>query len=217
MEALHDPDERDAVAHELPLWPWIKEGDTDVFWWEKSGKPTDVEPGDHLLHMVQFANADFTRDANHFMRKDFESKITLFPMFDSATIGESIALDKIHKRNYDTMEDCVMEIEELKDELATIIHDQTTGGRDRWDTPEVKLPGNRKGRLRKDRYSALLMANMICHVMENELEGIQHTFAGGFAGERGGPRSMNQDMYVGPNHIVSKMNTGAYGKAVIRR
>lgn len=216
MEALHDIAEFDAVRGERAIWPYIKQGDSDVFWWEKSGKPTDGEPGLHILHMVQFAQADFTRDANHNMRKDFESKITLFPYFDSATVSESISLDKIHGREYDTLEDCVVEIEELKDELATIIHDQTSGGRDRWDTPEVKLPGNKKGRLRKDRYSALLMANMVAYVMDNQLPGVTHTFVGGFAGEKRGPRAGGGKMYVGPGHIVAQMNTGAYGKAVRR-
>jgi hypothetical protein len=216
MEALHDVAEYDSSKGERAIWPYIKQGETDVFWWEKSGKPTDGEPGLHILHMVQFAQADFTRDANHNMRRDFESKTTLFPYFDPATVSEAISLDKIHGREYDTLEDCVVEIEELKDELATIIHDQTTGGRDRWDTPEVKLPGNKKGRLRKDRYSALLMANMVAHVMDNELPGVTHTFVGGFAGENRGPRAGGGKMYVGPSHIVSKMNTGAYGKAVRR-
>ncbi len=217
MEALHDPDEFDPMT-EQALWPWIKQGETDVFWWEKSGKPTDVESGNHLLHMVQFAQADFIRDANHGMRKDFESKITLFPKFDPVTVSEAISLDQIHGREYDTLEDCVVEIEELKDELVTIIHTQTTSGRDKWDTPEVKLPGNKKGRLRKDRYSALLIANMIARVMTHELKGVQHEFVGGFAGQKPGPRASDGTMYVGPNHIVSKMNAGAYyGKAVHRK
>jgi hypothetical protein len=217
MEALHDPAEYDVKKGEGPLWPWMKQGETDVFWWEKSGKPTDVEAGNHLLHMVQFAQADFTSRANHNMRKDFESKITLFPFFDPATVSEAISLDQIHSREYDTLEDCVMEIEELKDELSTIVHTQTTGGRDHWDTPEIKLPGNKKGRLRKDRYSAILIANMICSVMDNKLEGIQHVFVGGYAGQKHGPIARDGEMYIGPANLVSQMNTGAYGKAVIRR
>lgn len=55
----------------------------------------------------------------------------------------------------------LFEIEELKNELAIITHTKTTNGRDRWDTPETKLPNGKKGRLRKDRYSSLLMANYI--------------------------------------------------------
>ncbi len=217
MEALHDPDEYDASKGERPLWPWIRRGSNDVFWWEAADKPSDIEPGLHILHMVNFANADFTRDANHFMRKDFESKVTLFPYFDPVTISEAISLDKVHQRTYDTLEDCVMEIEELKDELATIQHTQTPAGRDKWDTPEIKMPGNKKGRMRKDRYSALVIANMIAHVMDHELPGpVQHEFVGGYAGQHRGPRASSGKLYVGPDHVVSKMNKGVYGRGVRR-
>ncbi len=55
----------------------------------------------------------------------------------------------------------MLEIEELKNELVLIEHSRTPNGRDKWDTPQVKGIGAKKGRLRKDRYSALLMANMV--------------------------------------------------------
>ena len=58
----------------------------------------------------------------------------------------------------------IIEIEELKNELTTIVMTQTSTGpnaRDRWDTPEIKLQNGKKGRLRKDRYSSLLIANMM--------------------------------------------------------
>jgi len=217
MEALRDEDECDHEKNERFLWPWIKRGDKDVFWWEKADKPTDGEPGHHILHAVQFANADFTQEANHGMRKDFESKITIFPYFDPATISEAISLDKIRGRDYDTLEDCVMEIEELKDELATISHTQTNSGRDKWDTPEIKLPGNKKGRLRKDRYSALLIANIIARVMDNNLPGVQHEFVGGFVGQKRTAISSSSRMYTGPDHLVSGLQASSYGKAVVRR
>ncbi len=211
MEALHDPSEYEPNT-ERPLWPWVRQGDKDVFWWEKPDKPTDGESGLHILHMVQFANADFMRDSNHGLRKDFESRIVIFPFFDTATIGEAISLDKLYNRQFDTMEDCVMEIEELKDELATIIHTQSAGGRDRWDTPEVKLPGNKKGHLRKDRYSALIIANMVARVMDNQLQGVQYSPAGAYVGQkkigRDGP------MYVGPQQYITKM--GATGRCLTR-
>jgi hypothetical protein len=212
VEALHD--ESLIEDGELPIWPYIKRGDNDVFWWEDDNKPTDGLPGLHILHLVQFANADFTREANHGMRKDFENKYTLFPYFDSVTVSEALHIDKIQGREYDTLEDCVMEIEELKDELSTIIHEQTLGGRDKWDTPEVKLPGNRKGRLRKDRYTALLIANTICHVIANPLPGIQYQTAGGFVGQKRKPKSSR--MYIGPEHLVSHMNS-IHGRGVVRR
>ena len=65
-------------------------------------------------------------------------------------VGNSEAL-----KLYDTLEDTAMEIEELKDELSTIVMTITTAGRERWNTPEVKLGSGKKGRMRKDRYSAL--------------------------------------------------------------
>jgi hypothetical protein len=207
METLHDKNELD--LGELPLWPYVKQGDDDVFWWEDKEKPTDREVGRHILHMIQFAKADWTVKANHGLRKDFETKAALFPFFDAPTLGVAASQDKILGREYDTLEDCVMEIEELKDELTTIIHDQTTGGRDRWDTPEVKLPGNKKGRLRKDRYSALVIANMIARTMIHGPSLPAHQFVGGFVGQSN-YKSKGQQMYVGPDHIVGKIDPSAY-------
>lgn len=213
MEALHDPDQM--KEGEIPLWPWIKQGDEDVFWWEEKEKPTDGEAGLHILHLCQFAKPDFTYEANHGLRKDFEDKTLLFPKFDSVTIELALQQDKLRKREFDTLEDSVVEIEELKDELATIVHDQTPSGRDRWDTPEVKLPGNKKGRLRKDRYSALLLANIVARVMVHKLAGFSYQFAGGFVGQKTGATSGR--MYAGPEHIVTRMQGGHYGRGVFRR
>ena len=96
-----------------------------------------------------------------------------------------------------------MEIEELKDELSMIIMTQTVSGRDKWDTPEVKTAGGKKDRLRKDRYSSLIMANM-------SARGIRRTppahvydttgdFAGGIRGDTSGPS------YVGPSWFTEGM------------
>jgi hypothetical protein len=213
MEALHDKDQKE--EEEYFIWPYRKQGDKDVFWWEEKDKPTDGEAGRHILHMVQFAKADFTANANHALRKDLESKVVLFPRFDSVTLGEAYTQDKLLNREFDTLEDCVMEIEDLKDELATIEHTQTPSGRDKWDTPEVKLPGGKKGRLRKDRCSALLIANYLCHVMEHELEGQPHQWKGGFAGQPKSKKAKTGQLYTGPDHIVKQMN-GLYGRGVSR-
>ena len=133
MEALHDKDKIE--EGELPIWEIID---------DNKEKDTDGNPGLHILEMCQFAKADWLGEANHGMRKDFEDKVLLFPFFDAVSLGIAASEDKIEKRMYDTLEDCVMEIEELKDELSMIIMSQTTSGRDKWDTPEVKLPGGRK-------------------------------------------------------------------------
>ena len=192
IEALHDKDK--IQEGELAIWPTID---------EKKEKDTDGEPGLHIVEMIQFAKADWVGEANHGLRKDFEDKTVLFPYFDSATLGLAISDDKLKDRIYDTLEDCVMEIEELKDELSMIIMMQTTSGRDKWDTPEVKLPGGRKDRLRKDRYSSLIMANMSARRLLRTPPPHVYDTIGGFAkgtkGKTDGPE------YVGPAWFTEGM------------
>ena len=210
MEALQDPDK--FLPGDTPVLPYRVQGNKDPFWWEKDNKPTDNMPGKHILHMCQFAKADWTSEANHGLRKDFEDKVALLPFFDTWSIGEAIARDKNENRIYDTLEDCVMEIEELKDELATIEYSQTgISGRDKWDTPEVKLPGNKKGRLRKDRYSALVIANMLTRTMGKVYSTSQYSPAGGFAGQESS--SSSGRLYHGPDHLTKNI-TGIYGMGV---
>ena len=164
--------------------------------------------------MIQFAKAEFTFKANHNLRKDFESQELLFPKFDTILLSEAITEDKLRDRHYDTLEDCVMEIESLKDELATIEHSQTSSGRDKWDTPQTVEPGGKKGRMRKDRYSALLMANETAHVIDNQLSEKSHQFIGGHALQT--KKEKSGQLYTGPDHIVKKM-TGIYGIGVRRK
>lgn len=157
-EALRDP--AAILPGELPIWPIIdprKEADTDFY------------GGLHILELCHFGNADWLTEANHALRMDMETRSLIFPRFDPITIGLSIERDKIYGRGssdmdsdflYDTLEDAVMEVEELKNELAIIELTRTNSGRDHWDVPEIKVGVGKKQRLKKDRYSALLMANM---------------------------------------------------------
>ena len=161
-ETLGDPNSLE--PGEAPIYPIIEE-DID--------KTTDNLPGEHILHMIQFSKAQWVYDANHGLRKDMETCELMFPLKDSLAFGLAREEDKIFKRIKisdddpdaenlcDTLENCLLEIEELKNELVLIEHSKTDSGRDKWDTPQVKGVGSKKGRLRKDRYSALLMANMI--------------------------------------------------------
>ena len=192
MEALHDPDK--IQAGEIALGPTID---------ENKEKDTDGNPGLHIVEMVQFAKADWVVESNHGMRKDFEDKVLLFPYFDSATLGLAIADDKLKSRLYDTLEDCVMEVEELKDELAMIIMSQTPAGRDKWDTPEIKLATGKKGNLRKDRYSALLMANMSASTLQRSPPPLNYKSMGGFAG--GNIHDVDGPTYVGPAWFTEGM------------
>jgi hypothetical protein len=115
---------------------------------------------------------------------------------------------------YDTLSECILEIEELKNELTTIVMSHTSsgsGGRDRWDTPEVKSAQGKKGRLRKDRYSALVIANMLARQMNRILASPDYNIIG--ANLRQMPKSKQKDeLYKGPDWFTSAANQeGIYG------
>ena len=194
MEALHDKDK--IPDGELPIWPVI----------EEKHKDTDDNVGLHILKMCQFAKYDWLAEANHGLRKDFEDKVVLFPYFDSASLGLALEVDKSLGRKYDTLEDCVMEIEDLKDELSIIEMTQTNTGRERWDTPEVKSGPGRKSRLRKDRYSSLIMANMSARSILTEKTTLESGAMGGFAtGSPSFGTSKNDPLFHGPAWFTEKM------------
>lgn len=193
MEALQD---RDKIREgEVAIYPTIEEKE----------KETDHKAGLHILQVCQFAKATWLAEANHGLRKDFEDRIVLFPYFDSVSIGLSIEDDKIANRKYDTLEDCVMEIEELKDELSMIIMTQTSTGRERWDTPEVKVAAGKKNRLRKDRYSSLIMANMSARILSIEKDVVEYGAIGGFAQQDNSAKYDNEKMYYGPSWFSDKV------------
>ena len=196
-EALHDPAKLE--EGEQLIWPVI---DYD----SRKGKDTDSQAGLHILELCQFARADWTAQANHGLRKDFEDKLLLFPAFDQLTLGltmdsegQDILNTDLSKNLYDNKTECILEIEELKNELTTIVMSQTstsTGARDRWDTPEVKLDNGKKGRLRKDRYSSLVMANMLARQINRQLAPVNYDVIGGNASNI--HKDRQGDMYLGP-------------------
>lgn len=205
-EALHDPGKLE--DGENIIWPIID---------DNKSKDTDDQQGLHILELVQFARAEWTSQANHGLRKDLEDKVLLFPRFDQVTLA--LALDKENKdimttdltNLYDSESECVLEIEELKNELTTIVMTQTSTGpnaRDRWDTPEIKLPNGKKGKLRKDRYSALLIANMLARQMTRSLEATTFDVIGNDLSQ---VEKNNGQMYKGPNWFTEKANTNIYG------
>ena len=193
MEALQDKDK--IREGEVPIYPTIEEKEKD----------TDHKAGLHILKLCQFAKATWLAEANHGLRKDFEDRIVLFPYFDSVSIGLSIEDDKIANRKYDTLEDCVMEIEELKDELSMIVMTQTSTGREKWDTPEIKVAAGKKSRLRKDRYSSLIMANMSARSLSVEKDVVEYGAIGGFAQQDNNAKYNSEKMYYGPSWFSDKV------------
>ena len=211
-EALHDPDK--LFEGEKLIWPV-----TDI----EKPKDTDSQSGSHILELIQFARADWTSQANHGLRKDLEDKVLLFPKFDNLTLG--LALDREGKsiidtdlnNLYDSVSECILEIEDLKSELTTIVMTQTSNGpnaRDRWDTPELKLPNGKKGRLRKDRYSSLVIANMLARQLNRSLEPINYDIIG--ANLKNITTGSDNKMYKGPDWFVSGANDLGIYKGIYR-
>jgi hypothetical protein len=193
MESLHDNDK--IKDGEIPIWPVID---------DNKEKDTDGERGLHILEMCQFAKYDWLSEANHGLRKDFEDKALLFPAFDPLTFTISEHEDNTKARMFDTLEECVLDIEELKDELSMIQMTQTTSGRDRWDTPQVVVGTGRKSKMRKDRYSALLMANMSARVLQRTPTQAEYEFYGGFA-TGGHKQKTDEKLYNGPSWFADNM------------
>lgn len=211
-EALHDPGK--LQDNEQLIWPIID--------YDKS-KDTDSQQGLHILELIQFAKADWTSQANHGLRKDLEDKVLLFPRFDNLTLG--LAMEKEGKSIidadlnplYDSISECVLEIEELKNELTTIVMTQTSTGpnsRDRWDTPEVKLPNGKKGRLRKDRYSSLLIANMIARQINRTMSTVDYDIVGG--NSRDLISNKDKQLYKGPEWFTSTVNDNDIYQGIYR-
>ena len=196
MESLHDKDK--LQDREQPILPVID---------EDKEKDTDDEKGLHILEMCQFAKYDWLSEANHGMRKDFEDKALLFPHFDAISIGISNAEDGLKGRVFDTLEECVMDIEELKDELSMIQITQTATGRDRWDTPEIIVAAGKKSKMRKDRYSALVIANMAARCLARMPSPTEYKFYGGFAtiSEAEKKKAMSGEDFSGPNWFTENM------------
>ena len=206
-EALHDPGKLE--DGENLIWPII-----DPY----KPKETDNSAGLHILELIQFARADWTAQANHGLRKDLEDKVLLFPRFDQLSLA--LALDKENQNImeadltnlYDNESECILEIEELKNELTTIVMTQTStgsGGRDRWDTPEVKLPNGKKGKLRKDRYSALVIANMLARQLNRSTTAINFDVIGSNLRENYKTKNSG-DLYKGPSWFTGSANQDIY-------
>lgn len=200
-EALHDPN--NIQDGDQLIWPIID---------YNKPKDTDNQPGLHILELIQFARAEWTSQANHGLRKDMEDKVLLFPRFDNLTLGLTMISEGKDIMTsdltpiYDSLSECVLEIEELKNELTTIVMTQTSSGpnaRDRWDTPEVKLASGKKGRLRKDRYSALVIANMLTRQLNRNLKPVTYDVIGANAKDAANQKG---SMYRGPDWFTSAAN-----------
>jgi hypothetical protein len=199
MEALHD--EKSLQPGEVPIWTIMHNQGKDqnpILWENAKDWGHDDFAGSHILEMVSMSNAAYVAEANHGMKRDLESRTLLFPFFDPISLNEAFIDDQKAGRDNDTLEDCVLEIEELKKELITIEHSTSLNGRDRWDTPEIVEAGAKKSHMRKDRYSALLMADSLARRVGN-VKAISHQYvpAGGFI-DYEHKKNVSGSLYTGP-------------------
>lgn len=200
-EALHD---RSRLREgEFAIWPVI---DPD------KPEESDGYPGLHILRLIEFSNYAWVSGANHSLKKDLEDKCLLFPFYDSVSLAFAAYEDGVAGRTYDTLEDCTQEIEEMKKELTTIIVTSTPTGREHWDTPEIKTGDNKKGRLHKDRYTSLLIANACARTMQMYVETIPYTSIGLVAGQKFTQPS--DVLYTAPDWYEPKRAGGFIGIAV---
>lgn len=194
MEAINDKNL--LSPGEIPIWPVID---------YSSPKDTDGMKGLHILEPVQFTREDWTSKANHGLKKDMEDKVLLFPFFDAISLIEAEFADV--SNDDDNLLKVIEEIEELKNELSTITVTQTAAtNRERWDTPELKLPNGKKGRMRKDRYSSLLMANMTARTNARTITHNIEFYGGKVVGGISPSGEQNKDMYYGPQCVVQKLS-----------
>lgn len=210
-EALRDTDKINIAAGEKPFWPIVdddKEKDSD--WYE----------GPKILEMVNFANYKWLAEANHSLKKDITEKTILFPYYDTSVLVTDGAIrmyneDGTDVVQYDTIEDIFEEIKELKEELTTIVVTITPSGRESWDTPDIKQANGKKGKAKKDRYSALLLANMAARAITPiPFTGLERTTAGDFAGIVQSKNSENVGYKTAPDWMKREMDNSildAYG------
>jgi len=134
---------------------------------------TDGEvDGPHILNLVK-QSTEYNSLANMCLHKSFETKRLLFPAFDTVQMYSALMAEIALEVKIDTYEECVNNIEEMKNEICTIQVTETSTGKERFDTPNVSQPGStegrsRKGRLRKDRYTSLLIAHK--YIYDNDVK-----------------------------------------------
>jgi intein/homing endonuclease len=179
-------------------------------------KPTDGETdGRQILHLVK-QSSEFNQDANIALHKSLETRTLLFPAFDSVKMYAAIEAEKCLGVSFDTYEENVFSLEELKNELCTIQMSETATGREKFDTPTVVSAGAvegraRKGRLRKDRYIALLLAHKFVydeHIAPDDA--IDYNDVAGNIEKRSKP-GKDEVMYRGPG--VGRMRNAQYARS----
>jgi len=193
-EMLRNRKTLNADKGESPIYEVVDPNDIKEFDGESDGP--------HILSLVQQSN-EFNAYANSVLHKSLETQRLLFPAFDTVVMQAALIAEKSLEIRTDTFEECVYNIEELKNELCTIQRMETTTGKERFDTPTsvtsaITEGRYTKGKLRKDRYTSLLLAHKYIYGLDTTPDsGINYNdVAGNFRKVRG--VSKNDALYTGP-------------------
>lgn len=195
METLRDTDK---LQHgEQPILPIIIPG---------KKQETDNLVGINLIEPINFTSQEWTSTSNHGLKKDLEDRVLLFPFIDNVSLAIAEAQDEIVKDEY-SLEKLIFNIEELKQELVSITVSETATGREHFDTPEIKTKTGKKGRMKKDRYSALLMANACARNLASTTYIPLSTIVGGFASSYSNKDREKEDkqLFSTPNFITNQL------------
>lgn len=203
-----------AIAEALSSFDTCKDGEYPIYLTinREDPQPDDIKQGIHILELL-VPTTDINSEANHGMLKDLQDKVLLFPMFDTIEMAKALEMDKINEIKYDTYEKLVEEIEELKNEMTTIVCTPSANlGKEMFNTPDIKQPGQKKGRLRKDRYSALLYMNYYARNKgKNEPIKIEYKSVGATRDSARITFDPRQPLYHGPGVFKLKNGMTDYG------
>jgi len=174
--------------HDFPIYEIVDDKNMTDF--------DGLDDGPHIISLVK-PTSDWNAEANRSMHKSFETVRLLFPAFNPIKMQAALIVEKHSNIIVDTYEDCVNEIEELKNEICNIQITQTKSGKERFETIEAKSQaGPNRSILHKDRYSALLLA----YAYINSLLSGKTTFIdyNDIAGNMDHLPKDNNDLYFGP-------------------
>jgi len=210
-EMLRNRKAIDKDKGEFPIYEVVDPNDIKEFDGESDGP--------HILGLVQQSN-EFNAYANSVLHKSLETQKLLFPAFDTVVMQAALIAEKSLEITTDTFEECVYNIEELKNELCTIQRTETTTGKERFDTPTsvttaITEGRYKKGKLRKDRYTSLLLAHRYIYSLDAEPDsGINYNdVSGNFRKVKGVKKT--DAIYHGPGLAAFKNHetwSGGFGK-----
>lgn len=199
----------------------------------KDPKSTDIMQGPHILEIINFQDYEWVSNANHNLKRDIADKNLLFPHYDSYAIAAQAELTGGFKKmeelgikfsdedatvTEDSFEYLYDEIEAMKQELTMIVRTQTPNGREKWGLPTTKEANMPKGRLKKDRYSAVLIANAIANELIKTKDNVKQepSIYGMLASNMPQLNRKGGEMYMGNNFIAIQQLNKACGRLVNR-